>query len=122
MDATGRDPGSPRQTPQTRVFGAALVLGVQRQKALVGVLSWTWHSTPITGRKPCVALLLARAVLSTACSLAVITRRSIVHAFAAVGVAKHRSESMLRAAAATFYALLAVLWGFVETLECYGVR
>ena len=86
MDATGRDPGSPRQTPQTRVFGAAVVDGAQRQKALVGVLSWTWHSIPITGRKPCVVVvLLARAVLSTAGSLAVITRRSIVHTLAAIG-------------------------------------
>ena len=83
MDATGRDPGSPKHTPQTRVFGGAVVDGAQRQKALVGVLSWTWHSIPITGRKPCVVLLLARAVLSAACSLAVITRRSIVHAVAA---------------------------------------
>ena len=81
MDATGRDPGSPRQTPQTRVFGGAVVDGAQRQKALVGVLSWTWHSIPMTGRKP----LLARRVLSTACSLAVMTRCSIVHAVAAIG-------------------------------------
>ena len=86
MDATGRDPGSPRQTSQTRVFGGAVVDGAQRQKALVGVSSWTWHSIPITGRKPCVVVpLLARAVLSAACSLAVITRRSIVHAVAAIG-------------------------------------
>jgi hypothetical protein len=79
------------------VFGAALVLGVQRQKALVGVSSWTWHSIPITGRKPCVVVvLLARAVLSTAGSLAVITRCSIVHAFAAIGKSKRRSELMPR--------------------------
>ena len=97
MDATGRDPGSPRQTPQTRVFGGAVVEGAQRQKALVGVLSWTWHSIPITGRKPCVVVvLLARAVLSTAGSLAVITRCSIVHAFAAIGKSKRRSELMPR--------------------------
>ena len=66
------------------MFGGAVVDGAQRQKALVGVLSWTWHSIPITGRKPCVVLLLARAVLSAACSLAVITRWSIVHAVAAI--------------------------------------
>ena len=82
MDATGRDPGSPRQTPQTRVFGAAVVDGAQRQKALVRVSSWTWHSIPITGRKPCVVVLLARR-LSTAGSLAVIARCSIVHTVAA---------------------------------------
>ena len=81
MDATGRDPGSPKHTPQTRVFGGAVVDGAQRQKALVGVLSWTWHSIPITGRKP----LLARRVLSTAGSLAVIARCSIVHGVAAIG-------------------------------------
>ena len=86
MDATGRDPGSPRQTPQTRVFGGAVVDGAQRQKALVGVLSWTWHSIPITGRKPCV-VLLSRAVLSAAGSLAVRTRCSIVHAVAAIRIA-----------------------------------
>ena len=85
MDATGRDPGSPKHTPQTRVFGGAVVDGAQRQKALVGVFSWTWHSIPITGRKPFAVVLLARAVLSAACSLAVITRRSIVHAVAAIG-------------------------------------
>lgn len=86
MDATGRDPGSPKHTPQTRVFGGAVVDGAQRQKALVGVLSWTWHSIPITGRKPfAVVPLLARHVLSAACSLAVITRCSIVHAVAAIG-------------------------------------
>ena len=93
MDATGRDPGSPRQTPQTRVFGAAVVDGAQRQKALVAVLSWTWHSIPITGRKP-FAVVLLRSVLSAACSLAVMTRRSIVHAAAAIGNPKSRSKVM----------------------------
>ena len=94
MDATGRDPGSPKHTPQTRVFGGAVVDGAQRQKALVRVLSWTWHSIPITGRKPFAVVLLARAVLSAACSLAVIARCSIVHAVAAIGNPKSRSKVM----------------------------
>ena len=85
MHATGKEPGSPKQTPQTRVFGGAVVDGAQRQKALVVVLSWTWHSIPITGRKPCVVVLLARR-LSTAGSLAVIARCSIVHAVAAIKI------------------------------------
>ena len=41
---------------------------------------------PITGGSRVVVLLLARAVLSAACSLAVITRWSIVHAVAAIKI------------------------------------
>ena len=97
------------------MFGAALVEGLQRQKALVVVLSWTWHSIPITGRKP----LLARRALSTAGSLAVITRCSIVHAFAAIGNRKRRSKLMLRGAAAAFKAFMCFCCSFFFALVCY---
>src|SRR5438067_1371869 len=46
--STGKAPGSPRQTGQTLVFGAAPNLVEQPQNALVCVSSWTWTSRPIT--------------------------------------------------------------------------
>ena len=82
MDATGRDPGSPRQTPQTRVFGGAVVDGAQRQKALVSVLSWTWHSTPITGRKPCV--VVSRRATTRATRIVVWRALEVLNEYAAV--------------------------------------
>src|SRR4051794_22527113 len=46
---TGNAPGSPRQTGQTFVFGAAPNSTGQPQKILVFVPSWTCTSSPMTG-------------------------------------------------------------------------
>ena len=40
--------GCPRHTGQICVFGCAPYSFLHRQKALVRVLSWIWHSMPIT--------------------------------------------------------------------------
>ncbi len=47
--ATGREPGRPRQTGQTRVFGSPPKSVGQPQNILVFVPSSTWVSRPITG-------------------------------------------------------------------------
>jgi hypothetical protein len=49
---TGRVPGSPRQTGQTRVFGSSVpsaggAVG-QEQNILESVRSWAWTSIPMT--------------------------------------------------------------------------
>ena len=46
---TGSAPGSPRQTGQTWVFGAAPNAALQPQKIFDAVRSWAWISSPITG-------------------------------------------------------------------------
>ena len=46
---TGSEPGRPRQTGQTWVFGSAPKAVVQPQNILVLVPSSTWVSRPITG-------------------------------------------------------------------------
>src|SRR5688500_13221246 len=45
---TGRDPGRPRHTGHTFVFGGAPNSLRQPQNILVSVESSTWHSRPIT--------------------------------------------------------------------------
>ena len=47
--ATGSDPGSPRQTGHTWVFGSAPNAVRQPQNIFVLVPSSTWVSNPITG-------------------------------------------------------------------------
>ena len=46
---TGSEPGRPRQTGQTWLFGSAPKMVVQPQNILVLVPSSTWVSRPITG-------------------------------------------------------------------------
>ncbi len=46
---TGRDPGSPRHTGHTWVFGCPPKSAGQPQNIFVAVLSSTWTSRPITG-------------------------------------------------------------------------
>src|SRR5919198_3631043 len=46
--ATGRAPGSPRQTSHVRVFGGSPNESSQPQNIFVRVLSWTWISRPMT--------------------------------------------------------------------------
>ena len=45
---TGSEPGSPRHTGQTFVFGGAPNSLRQPQNIFVAVESSTWHSSPIT--------------------------------------------------------------------------
>ncbi len=47
--ATGSEPGRPRQTGQTWVFGSAPKIVEQPQNIFVLVPSSTWVSRPITG-------------------------------------------------------------------------
>src|SRR3954470_5820729 len=47
--ATGRAPGSPRQTSHVRVFGGSPNDSSQPQNIFVRVLSCTWISSPMTG-------------------------------------------------------------------------
>lgn len=49
--ATGSEPGRPRQTGQTRVFGSPPKSVGQPHHILVFVPSSTWVSRPITGSK-----------------------------------------------------------------------
>ena len=46
---TGSEPGSPRHTGQTWVFGSAPKVVAQPQNILETVLSSMWTSRPITG-------------------------------------------------------------------------